>query len=148
MESDTSVNTILHKSKHLQQIAAMKAAENIAQIQHSPTEDTLKKKAPLATFQLPKNAIPDNAGHIKVSSLQLVLTCGLLTTIHLQEALWFHIQLFGRLLQKGAIIGPTPPDVHNKFNRFFNCLEDVTAIHDNTTASTALGPKHHHISIL
>ena len=69
MGSDTSVNTILHKSKRPQRIAATKAAENIAQIQRSPTEDTLKKKAPLAAFQLPKNAIPDDAGHIKVSPL-------------------------------------------------------------------------------
>ena len=63
--------------------------------------------------------------------------------------MWFHIQLFGRLLQKGVIIGPTPLDVHNKFNRFFNCLEDVAATHDNTTTtSTALDPEHHRISIL
>jgi hypothetical protein len=53
----------------------------------------------------------------------------------LQEALWFHIQLFGRLLQKGAIIGPTPPELLDEFNRFFNCLEDVTATHDDTTTS-------------
>jgi hypothetical protein len=71
-----------------------------------------------------------------------MLACGLLTMIYLQEALWFHIQLFGKLLQKGAIIGPTPPDVHDRFNRFFNCLEDITATHDNTTTtSTALGPE-------
>ena len=54
----------------------------------------------------------------------------LLKVIHLQEAMWFHVQLFRRLLQKGAMIGPTPPDVHDKFNRFFNCLEDVAATHD------------------
>jgi hypothetical protein len=64
-----------------------------------------------------------------------MLACGLLTTIYLQEALWFHIQLFGKLLQKGAIIGPTPPDVHDHFNRFFNCLEDITATHNNTTTT-------------
>src|ERR1700682_4078053 len=66
----------------------------------------------------------------------------------LQEALWFHIQVFGRLLQKGAIIRPTPPDLYNEFNRFFNCLEDVTTTHDNiTTSSTALGSAHHHINV-
>jgi hypothetical protein len=71
-----------------------------------------------------------------------------LTIIYIQDALWFHIQLFGRLLQKGAIIGPTPPDVHIEFNRFFNCLEDVTTTHDNTTTSaTALGPEHHRINV-
>lgn len=47
------------------------------------------------------------------------------------------------------MIGPTPPDVHDKFNGFFDCLEDVTVTHDNTTtASIALGPEHHHINIL
>src|SRR6267154_825722 len=67
--------------------------------------------------------------------------------IYVQDVLWFHIQLFGQLLQKGAIIGPTPPDVHHEFNRFFNCLEDITTTHDNTTTSTALGPEHHRINV-
>jgi hypothetical protein len=71
-----------------------------------------------------------------------------LTMLHLQEALWFHIQLFGRLLHKGAIIGPTPVDLLNGFNRFFNCLEDVTTLHDDTTTSTtALGSEHHRINV-
>ena len=66
----------------------------------------------------------------------------------LQEALWFHIQMFGRLLQKGVIIGPTPPELLDDFNRFFNCLEDITATHDDTsTSSTGLGPEHHRIHI-
>src|SRR5258705_7907238 len=66
----------------------------------------------------------------------------------LQEALWFHIQVFGRLLQKGAIIEPTSPDLHDEFNRFFNSLEDVTTTHDNiNTSSAALGSAHHRINI-
>ena len=78
-----------------------------------------------------------------------MFTLQVLNYYYLQEAMWFHIQLFGRLLQKGAIIGPTPLDVHNKFNKFFNQLKDVTVIHDNTTtAGTALGPQHHRINIL
>jgi hypothetical protein len=68
--------------------------------------------------------------------------------LRVQEALWFHIQIFGRLLQKGAVIGPTPPEILNDFNRFFNRLEDITALHDDTsTTSTALGPEHHRINI-
>jgi len=54
--------------------------------------------------------------------------------------------VFGRLLQKGATIGPTPPDVLEEFNRFFNCLEDVTATYD-TTSSTSLDSTHHCINI-
>jgi len=59
-----------------------------------------------------------------------------------QEALWFHIQVFGGLLQKGAIIGPTPLDLINEFNRFFNRLEDVTTIYDTTTTTTSLDSHH------
>jgi hypothetical protein len=56
--------------------------------------------------------------------------------------------MFGRLLQKGATIGPTPPEIHHNFNRFFNCLDDITATHDDTsTSTTALGPEHHRINI-
>src|SRR6266498_2341374 len=101
MESPASASTTLCNSKRPQWSAATKAAERLTQIEHLPTEDTLKGKL-LAAFQLTNKAIPDNAGQIKVS-LQLTLTCELLTTIYLQEALWFHIQLFGRLLKKGAI---------------------------------------------
>ncbi len=45
-------------------------------------------------------------------------------------------------------MGPTPPEILNDFNWFFNCLEDITALHDDTsTTSTALGPEHHRINI-
>jgi hypothetical protein len=54
--------------------------------------------------------------------------------------------VFGRLLQKGATIGPTPPEVLEEFNRFFNCLEDVTATYD-TTSSTSLDSTHHRINV-
>jgi hypothetical protein len=67
MESAAGANTILHNSKRPQRNAATKAAERLTQIEHSPTEDsTLKKRSP-AAFQLTNKAIPDDAGHIKVS---------------------------------------------------------------------------------
>ena len=51
-----------------QQITATKAPQaEVIQIEPSPSEDTLKKKS-LAAFQLTKKVIPDDAGHIKVSS--------------------------------------------------------------------------------
>lgn len=68
VESAASANTNLHNSKHPQRSAATKAAKRIEQIEHSPTEDTPKKKSPLAAFQLTNKGIPDDAGHIKVGS--------------------------------------------------------------------------------
>jgi hypothetical protein len=56
--------------------------------------------------------------------------------------------MFGRLLEEGAMIGPTPPELLDNFNRFSNSLEDITTTHDDTsTSSTALGPEHHCINI-
>jgi len=55
-------------SKPPQRSAAMRAAERLAQVaEDSPIDDTPKKKTP-AAFQLNKVIIPDDAGHIKVSS--------------------------------------------------------------------------------
>jgi len=68
MESATSANTILPNSKRPQRITATKAPQaEVIQIEPSSSEDTLKKKSP-AAFQLIKKVIPDDAGHIKVSS--------------------------------------------------------------------------------
>jgi len=68
VESAANANMTLHNSKRLQQSVATKAAERIEQIEHLPTEDTPKKKSPLAVFQLTNKDIPDSAGHIKVGS--------------------------------------------------------------------------------
>ncbi len=73
MESaaNSELDTFLHNSNHPQRGAAAAAAENIAQIaelEDSPTDDAPKKKKTLAAFQLSVKAIPDDVGHIKVSS--------------------------------------------------------------------------------
>jgi hypothetical protein len=49
--------------------AATRAAERLAQIaEDPPINDTPKKKKSSAAFQLNRVIIPDDAGHIKVSS--------------------------------------------------------------------------------
>jgi CO dehydrogenase/acetyl-CoA synthase beta subunit len=62
-------DTFLRNSNHplAQRSSAEKAVEKPSQIEDVPTEDTMKKKTP-AAFQLPSKIIPDDAGHIKVSS--------------------------------------------------------------------------------
>jgi hypothetical protein len=71
MESAAHSDTFLHNSDRPQRGAAVAAAGNIAQIaelEHSPTDDAPKKKKTPAAFQLSAKAIPEDAGHIKVSS--------------------------------------------------------------------------------
>ncbi len=56
-------------SKPPQRSAATTAVERLAQIaEDSPIDDTPKKKKTSAAFQLNRVIIPDDAGHIKVSS--------------------------------------------------------------------------------
>ena len=59
--------TFFLKLNHPQRSAAEKAVEKPSQIEDVPTEDTARKKIP-AAFQLSSKVIPDDAGHIKVSS--------------------------------------------------------------------------------
>ena len=59
----------LSNSNRPQRSAAIRAAEKIAQAaEDPPTDDALKKKKTPAAFQLSPKVIPDDAGHIKVSS--------------------------------------------------------------------------------
>ena len=67
--SGAIMESTLRNSERPQRRAATRAAENLTQIatEHSPTEDAPKKKTP-AAFQLSDKVIPNDAGHIKVSS--------------------------------------------------------------------------------
>jgi hypothetical protein len=66
---ESAADTSLCDSNRPQRSAAIRAAEKIALAADSPTDDdALKKKKSPAAFQLSAKVIPDDAGHIKVSS--------------------------------------------------------------------------------